>query len=109
MSMDKNVKMLVDNIKVTKEFRELKEARKNLDKHTNIKSEMEALENKQMELYNSKLPPKDFELEMKALNDQYKKLSDKPEVMNMVKALESFNKLMNDIYLDISKMLDSEF
>lgn len=109
MSLDKSVKLLVDDIKASKEYKTLKQAVRNLDKYKEVKSQMDTLQQKQMQLYKSKRTPKELEAEMKALGNEYKKLSVRPEVMNMLKAGESFNKLMSSIYLNIGKLLDSDF
>lgn len=108
MSIDKSLRMLVDDIKSSKEFRALQEAKLKLNKYKDVKKDMETLQKRQMQLYNSKRSAKELETDMNALNSEYKRLSNKPEVVNMIKAGEGFNKLMGSIYLDISKKLDGE-
>ncbi len=109
MSLEKSVKMLVNDIKATREYKILKQAVLDLDKYKEVKTQLDSLQKKQMQLYKSKRSQKELESEMQVLSNEYKKLSTRPEVMRMLKAGEEFNKLMGTIYLSMGKLLDSDF
>lgn len=108
MSINHIIQGMVNEIKSTREFKELKQAIKNLDQYTDIKKEIEALQKRQMELLNSKKSPSEIELKMKEIEQQFKVLSKHPEVNRMIKSGNNFNKMMNNIYENISKTLDLE-
>ncbi len=108
MSIDRTVQGLINEIKLTREFKELKQAIKNLDKYKDIKEEIESLQKKQMELLSSNKSPREAKSNMKIIEQQFKSLSKHPNVNNMIKSKTSFNKMMNNIYEKINKALNSE-
>lgn len=109
MSINYNIRNMVKEIKTTREFKEFKQSINNLGKYKNIKKEIEALQNRQIELLSSKKTQKDKERKMKEIDQQFKILAKHPEVDNMIKSRNKFNKMMNGIYQEINKALDSEF
>lgn len=108
MSLSRVKAALVNEIKATRQFKELKQAQSNLNKNKKVKEQLEALQRRQMELFKSKRPARDMERQAKQIENEFQILSRYPEVSRMTKATDSFNKVMGSIYKDISSMLDME-
>lgn len=105
MSIHSGISSLINEIKSTKEYKELKLAKKNIDKYKDLKNSLETLQRKQMNLYKLKKSPKEMEEEAKKISRQFQSLSKNPEISKMVKAGENFTKIMNEVYQEISKQL----
>ncbi|MBS4536628.1 YlbF family regulator [Clostridium sp. D2Q-14] len=109
MSINKAINMLVYEIKSTREFQELKRAKDKLSNYESLSREIQSLQDKQIEIVNSKRSSKEKERKMMELNRKFEELSSNPEVSEMIKAGNKFNKMMSNVYKDLGKMLDSEF
>ena len=105
MSVNNGMKALVNEIKSTREYKELKQAKANLDKHSNIKQEIQMLQKKQMELYKSNKSEREIQRQTNEINKRFQKLSSISEVERLTQAGENFNKMMNNIYQELYKML----
>ena len=108
MSVNSAIKNLANEIKSTREFKKLKQARRKIDKHSNIKRDLQMLQKKQMQLYKSKKSPKQIEKESNEIKRQFQKLSKMAEVNELSKAGEDFNKIMSSVYKELYKILDLE-
>ncbi len=108
MGNKQSVFALVDEIKSTKEFLEFKQARANLNKYRDLKQEVEMLQKKQMMLLKSNKSPKEIQREAKEIDEQFQRLSKNPKVNKVITTGERFNKMISQIFQDISKMLNSE-
>jgi len=107
MSVNNGIKVLANEIRSTKEYKELKEAKSNLDKYTDIKQEIQMLQKKQMELYKSSKAEREIQKQTNEINKRFQKLANIPEVEKLTKSGENFNKMMNKIYQDIYNLCNS--
>lgn len=108
MSINRGVKVLIDEIKSTMEFKKLKEAKLNLNKYKDLKRELETLQRRQMELFKTRKEPQEIEKQANELNQEFQRLTKNPEVLRLVRAGEEFNRMMSRVYQSIGEMLDSE-
>lgn len=108
LSLSRAVNMLVHEIRSTKEFQELKKSKTMLSKHRDLYREFESLQKKQMSLLNSNISSREKERKIMELSKEFERLSRNPEIGDMVNAGDKFNKMMNKVYQDLGKLLDSE-
>lgn len=109
MGLNERIKDLVSDIKSTREFIELKQARADLAKYRDLKNQIEELQKKQMELFRSNKHPQEVEYLANELNRQFQSLSKIPEVDRMMKAGTNFNQMITKLYQDINTTLDVAF
>lgn len=108
MGLNERIKDLIHDIKSTREFVELKQARTNIEKYKDLKKQVEELQKKQTELLDPNKSSSEKEYLSNEVNRQFLSLSKIPEVDKLVKAGYNFNQMMTNIYLDINRTLDLE-
>ncbi len=106
MSVRDKTYELAKSITATKEFTDLQNAKKQIDKIGNLKERVKRFSKKQTAIYKC-VNPKDAEQLIKDVNAEYKELSNIPEMKRFFKAGKAFNAMMSDIYKQIGSSLDS--
>ena len=109
MLLEKEVTNLVNAIEETNEFKKFKRAKANLEKHKDLKEEIELFQKKQMELYNMNRQGKESNNLAAEVNMSFNKLSQIPEVNKLLVSGKAFNDMMLSIYKDINSLLDTKF
>ena len=102
MSINHIIRGMVNEIKTTREFNEFKQTINNLEQYPDIKKEIETLQKRQIELLRSKKSPTQKEQKIKEIEQQFKILSKHSEVNCMIKCGNNFNKMMSNIYENIT-------
>ncbi|KAB3524859.1 YlbF family regulator [Alkaliphilus serpentinus] len=100
-------RQVVQQIINTREFMELKDAQRNLNNYPKIKQEVEVFQKKQNEIMSKSSSPQEAEQKLRSLTNEFRNLSQYPEVQKMIKAGERFNKMMQNIYKEINEGLAS--
>lgn len=108
MGLQDKARELVELIKSTSEFSQLKQARSVLDKNRSLRDEMEHFNKRQSELYSGKLSVKEAESRTAELNRKYSELSKIPEVDKLLKASKQFNDMLAKFYKTIGDSLEKE-
>lgn len=108
MLLENKIQDLVDAIKETSEFTEFNKAKANLDKYRDLKDEMKEFEKKQMQLYKMDMQSREGKSLALELNRSFKKLSQYPEVHDLLNSAKIFNDMMFKVYKSIQDSLDSE-
>lgn len=106
MSINNGIRILVNEIRSTREYKELLKAKSDLNKFGELKQQIKTLQKKQVELYKTNRPQREIERQVNEINKQYKNLSKIEEVDRFMKAAENFNKMMSKIYQEVIKQLD---
>lgn len=108
MSLNERAKGLAEDLKATKEFIELKQAKIEIGKDKTLKSEVEGFNKQQAVLFSGKLSAKEAEAKTEELNKKFGSLSKIPEVDRYIKASRKFNEMMENVYKSISDSIDRE-
>lgn len=98
-------RQLAQQVVNTREFMELREARSNIDRYPQLKQEVEAFQKKQMDIMSRANSPQEAEQMLMKLTNEFKNLSQYPEVNRLIKAGEKFNEMLLNIYKEINDTL----
>lgn len=109
MYLENQINGLVDAIKKTNEYKQFNKAKANIDKYRDLKDELQRFEKKQMELSNMNMQSRESQALALELNRSFKKLSQFPEVHELLNSAKAFNDMMFKVYQAIQDSLDSEF
>lgn len=107
MASTRIARQLVQEVVNTREFMELKEARKNIQRYPQLYQEVEAFQRKQMDIMSRASSPQEAEQMLSQLNNEFQSLSQTPEVRSMIQAGERFNEMIFSIYKEVNEALDS--
>lgn len=99
---------LAAELKRTREFAELKQAKAAVDGIPALRRELEQFNRKQNSLYTSKLSQTEADSKMGELNRTFAELSRNPEVSRYLKASRSFNDQLASVFNEINASLESE-
>lgn len=108
MSLEKEIRDLVNGIKNTDEFKELKNAKADIEKYRGLKDEVDLFQTKQMELYNLNMQGQDAAPLAQEVNRLYRKLSQIPEVSKLLRSGKEFNDMIFKLFQSIHNLIDSE-
>ncbi|HEY9062266.1 MAG TPA: YlbF family regulator [Pseudobacteroides sp.] len=108
MGLNNHIWGLVEAIKASSEFSKLKQANDIISKNPVLKKELEDLNARQEQLLTSRLSAKEAESNLKQLNSKIESLSNLPEVDSYFKAAHAFERMMYNIYKEISGYLEKE-
>ncbi|WP_432408099.1 YlbF family regulator [Wukongibacter sp. M2B1] len=108
MSLEKEIKSLVNAIQSTDEFKELKNARVDIENYRGLKEEVDLFQKKQIELYNLNMQGKETAQLVLEVNKSFQKLSQIPEVNRLLKAGKAFNDMVYKLFQAIHSLIDSE-
>ena len=108
MRLDDKAIELVNVIKATAEFAELKQAKAAIDKNKALKSELEEFDKKQHQLLEMKIPAKEAEARTAELNKKFGSLSKIPEVEKYLDASRQVGNMLSKLYKIINDSIESE-
>lgn len=108
MGMKEKARDLMEEVRSTKEFAELKQAKSVIDKNKALKSQVEEFNKQQMLLYSGKLSAKEAEAKVAELNKKFGDISKIPEVDRFLKASKQFNEVMSKVYKSMNDSIDAE-
>lgn len=108
MSLEKEIRTLVNAIQDTDEFKELKSAKGDIEKYRGLKDEVDLFQKKQIELYSLNMQGKDTGPLALELNETFKKLSQIPEVNRLLISGKEFNDMISNLFQTIHNLIDSE-
>lgn len=108
MGLSEKTTELVNTLKTTSEFTELKKSVEVIKRNGALKSEVEGFLSRQKELYGTKLSSKEAEYRALELNTKFSELSRIPEVGSYLKASQKFNDMMSKIYKFIGESIEAD-
>jgi cell fate (sporulation/competence/biofilm development) regulator YlbF (YheA/YmcA/DUF963 family) len=108
MGLSDKAKELVEAIKNTGEFVELKKARSIVENNTILKDKVVQFNKTQMELYSNKISMKEAEVKRAELDKMLNNMSGIPEINRFLKAVKMFNSMMEGIIKTVNNSLDAE-
>ena len=108
MGLNDKAKEFIDSVKATPEFAELRQSRSVIEKNRVLKNRVDDFSKHQMELYASKISPREVEARMAELNKKFEDLSKIPEVDKFLKASKQFNDMMSKVYKSMNDSLEAE-
>ncbi|WP_432663266.1 YlbF family regulator [Wukongibacter baidiensis] len=108
MSLEKEIRNLVNAIQNTDEFKELKTAKADIEKYRGLKDEVDLFQKKQMELYNLNMQGKETGHLAMEVNKTFRKLSQVPEVNKLLNSGKEFNDMIFNLFQTIHSLIDSE-
>ena len=108
MNLHKACQDLSNTIQGTYEFKRLKEAKLALNKKPKLKKSIEDIQSRQMQILNMNISSKEKETQLNELSKQTNDLSKIPEVAQLLKAGEQFDKMMNKVYENIGNTIRQE-
>ena len=104
MNINKHAKDLASYIRNTKEFKEMNNAKTDLDKNRSIKKKLDNYISQKNNIYsNYKL--EEASIKMNRLNQEYNDFFNLPIVSNYMTSTKTFNSMMEGIYKTIEKEL----
>jgi cell fate (sporulation/competence/biofilm development) regulator YlbF (YheA/YmcA/DUF963 family) len=108
MGLNQTAKVLVRDIKNTREFNELKRAKADIEKYKDLKDEIERFQRKQREIFSMNIPKRESERLAAELDEKFRSFSKNPKVSRLIRAGKNFNSMMGKIYKEINDELDYE-
>ena len=108
MNLNQKSIELVNDIKQTNEFIQLKRARANIEKYKDLKNEIELFQKQQMNLFYLNKSENEIAQLSKNLDYKFKNLSSIPEVKQLIRAGKNFNTMLFNVYKNINHTIDLE-
>ncbi len=107
MSVNEKAKEFAQALRETKEYIELKKARKSIDTNRAVKSKIDQFRKREQALYSQKKSGKDIKAEADELGKMYENLSRIPEVENFLKAEKGFNDVLAKAYKAVNDSIEA--
>jgi len=96
-----------DAIRQTREFMELKQAQNLIDRIPTLKKKVGEIKIKQQEILSIHKPGPEFESKLFELNEEFKRLSEIPEINRFLAAGNNFNNMMSNVFRAINDSIES--
>lgn len=108
-NIDEQTRMLIEEIKSTREFCRLKHSKDTLVKNTELKNKIVSFKHIQEELFTlSKITDSDKEKRLTKLTSQFQSLSQIPEVAEYLEHYKRFNELMMRVNKTITIAIEDD-
>lgn len=108
MDIKSAVMILVSELENSNEYKAFKNAKADIDKNKKLSSMLLEFDKKQQSLYTNNLSQKNIGMLMDDIDNDYKKLSDIPEIFQYFNTGENFNMLFNNVIKNMNELLNNK-
>ncbi|MFZ5987467.1 MAG: YlbF family regulator [Bacillota bacterium] len=107
MSLSERIKDLANAVKDTREFNDLKNAKKGIDSNRELRQKVEDFKRREEELFSLRKSGRDTRSVEEDLNNLFNSLSKIPEINKFLKAEKDFNNMMAKVYKGVNEFVDA--
>lgn len=108
MNIKNAIAILVAELENSNEYKDFKKAKISIDKNKNLSNMLLEFDKKQQALYTENLPQQNIGRLVDDIDNDYKKLSNIPEISQYFNAGENFNTLFNNVIKNINELLSNK-